>query len=87
MKIEFDRKFKRQLKKISKKDKQLYKIFLRKLDLLKEKPDHKSLRLHKVSGKRISSWSVTITYKVRVLFVLRKKSILLTDIGSHDEVY
>jgi len=45
------------------------------------------LRLHKVSGKRISSWSVTITYKVRVLFVLRKKSILLTDIGSHDEVY
>lgn len=87
MKIDFDQKFKRKLKKINKTDKETYQKFLVKLELLQTKPSHISLRLHKIGGKKIESWSISATRKVRVLFVMQKDGILLTDIGSHDEVY
>lgn len=88
MKIEFDVKVKRKLKKISQKDLKLYEIFLNKISILRNNPAEKSLHIHKLSGRKVSAWSFLITYSVRAVFIyIKKGGILIIDIGSHDEVY
>ncbi len=87
MRIDLNNKLRRKLKKISKKNIQLYDTFLEKLELLRKDPEHSSLKIHKLSGKSGGIYSFSVTYKVRVLFIFSDDGILLTDIGSHDEVY
>ena len=87
MKIEFDVKVKRKLKKISQKDVKLYGAFLNKISLLRNNPAEKSLRLHKLSGRRRDAWSFSVTYSVRAVFIYVKGGILIIDIGSHNELY
>lgn len=88
MKIEFDVKVKRKLKKISQKDLKLYEVFLNKISILRNNPGEKSLHVHKLSGRKVSAWSFSITYSVRAVFIyIKKGGILIIDIGSHEEVY
>jgi len=87
MRIDFDSRFQRKLKKISKKNIELYQTFLERLELLRKDPEHKSLRVHKVISKKGEVFSLSVTYKARILFEYVNGGILLTDIGSHDEVY
>ena len=60
-----------------------YKKVLRLLEL---NPNHPSLRLHKLEGKLIGKYSVSITMSYRLLlaFAVTKNGIVFISIGSHD---
>ncbi len=48
-------------------------------------PQHPSLRVHKLKGRFRGTWSFSIDYKHRVIFVYENKhTALLLDIGDHD---
>lgn len=59
------------------------------LQLLELNPSHPSLRLHKLKGKLkdLHSVSVTLAYRITLSFAIIEGSIVLIDIGAHDEVY
>ncbi len=63
-----------------------YKKVLRLLEL---NPFHPSLRLHKLKGKFKDKYSISITMSYRILIVFAKteKGIVLIDVGKHDEIY
>jgi mRNA-degrading endonuclease YafQ of YafQ-DinJ toxin-antitoxin module len=56
-------------------------------------PFHPSLKSHKLTGKLDGLWSCSVAYDCRVNFAFKtdletsSDLIVLTDIGSHDEVY
>jgi len=49
--------------------------------------NHPSLRLHKVSGRFGSVWSISIDMDVRVIFRLKGELINLLGIGTHEDIY
>ena len=59
--------------------------------ILQLENDYKSpsLKLHKLQGKLKEFHSVSLTYKYRVVILLKieYEKIILVDIGTHDEVY
>ena len=79
--------FLRKYKKLTKKNPRLAKILDNRFDLFSLNPHNPSLKLHKLSGKHTEQWSITIAANLRVIFQYINDGILVTDIGSHDEVY
>ncbi len=79
--------FERKLKQFLKKHPELEKEIEEKLDLLIENPYHPVLKTHRLKGKLKNEFAFHLTYEYRILFVLEKDKIYLTNIGSHDEVY
>ena len=59
----------------------------KKIDLFRKNQNHPSLRLHKLSGRKIDQWSISIAKDTRIIFQFVKEGVLLVDIGSHKEVY
>jgi mRNA interferase YafQ len=88
-----DASFKRSFKRLVKKNPQLQNRILAVLELLGNDPFHPSLKSHKLTGKLDGLWSCSVAYDCRVIFAFktdletRSDLIVLTDIGSHDEVY
>ena len=88
-----DASFKRAFKRLVKKNPQLQDRILAVLELLGNDPFHLSLKSHKLTGKLEGLWACSIAYDCRVIFAFKKDVetgndlIVLTDIGSHDEVY
>ncbi len=76
-------------KKFFKKHSELLTQYEKTLKLLELNPYHPSLRLHKLSGKlsRLYSVSINISYRISIIFLIRKDRIIPVDIGTHDEVY
>ena len=90
MKIEigFSSSFKRAFKKRIIIDKELERLFWKKMEVFSNNPHEPSLRTHKLSGGLEGLWSFSINYGLRVTFkFLDKDKVLLIDIGSHEEVY
>lgn len=90
MKIEigFSSSFRRVFKKRIAIDKDLEKLFWKKMEIFSRNLYDPSLRTHKLSGELEGLSSFSINYDTRVIFqFLDKKRALLVDIGSHDEVY
>lgn len=79
--------FKKRYQRLIKKNPQLRTLTDKKISLFEKNPLHHSLRLHKLSGKVIDQWSISLKGDLRIVFQYVKEGILLTDIGSHDEVY
>jgi mRNA-degrading endonuclease YafQ of YafQ-DinJ toxin-antitoxin module len=54
-----------------------------------EDPLQSKLRLHPLRGEFAGSYAVSLTYSYRVTLTLQitERTIILLDIGSHDEVY
>ena len=51
-------------------------------------PFDKKLKTHKLSGSLKGSWAFSINYSYRIIFeFIDDNTILLIDIGTHDEVY
>jgi len=69
------------LKSFKKLPKDIQKIYRTKEKIFRENPFDPRLKTHKLKGKEV--WSFVITYKIRVIFILRKKFILLVNIGDH----
>ena len=63
-----------------------YEKTLRPLEL---NPSHRSLRLHKLSGKLDDPYSVSVnmSYQITLELLIREDAIIPVDIGSHDKIY
>jgi len=77
--------FKRQLKQKVKKKPPLKSKVKKQLNLLLKQPEHPSLRLHKLTGKRINQYSIFIEKNLRITFLKEKDNYILTDFISHDQ--
>lgn len=77
----FDKKLSKKLKR----NLQLKEKVKKQVELLRENLKHPSLRLHKLSGKRLEEYSFWIEGNLRITFIIIENVILFTDIITHDE--
>ena len=88
IKIVWDNGFKRSYKKRIKNFSKIQKKFQSAIALFAEDPFQPKLRTHKLSGELEDIWAFYVDYDCRVIFeFLDEMTVLLIDIGSHDEVY
>ncbi len=84
---------KRAFRKIIKKNPELQDRIVNVLRLLGVDPFAPPLKSHKLTGSLEGLWSCSVTYDCRIIFTftqdeeLEEPTIVLVDIGSHDEVY
>lgn len=59
------------------------------LKLLELNPFHPSLRIHKLKGKleKLYSISISISYRICIVFIIDEDKIIPIDVGKHDDVY
>jgi mRNA-degrading endonuclease YafQ of YafQ-DinJ toxin-antitoxin module len=50
-------------------------------------PKNPLLRVHKLKGYKDETWSFSVGYDLRILYTRKDDTVLLVDIGTHDEVY
>ncbi len=57
--------------------------------LLELNPFHPSLRLHPFSGKLhgLHSVSITTRYRITLELIIHEQSVILVNVGTHDQVY
>jgi mRNA-degrading endonuclease YafQ of YafQ-DinJ toxin-antitoxin module len=66
----------------------MQQIIQEKLELFVKEPFHPTLKNHKLSGNLKGLNAIYIEYDCRLVFhMLSEDEALLTNIGSHDEVY
>lgn len=88
MKVIFDSELVKELSKLKKKDRRLLELAFKKIELFKLRPNHPSLRLHKLSGGKCELWSISINESIRMIFYYSSKDTMkFIDIGKHEEVY
>jgi addiction module RelE/StbE family toxin len=86
--ITFTKSFKKAFKKLIKRNSNLEDIFWGKISLFIENPNEKTLKTHKLSGKLEELWGFSLNFEIRIIFFYSENNkVVLTDIGSHDEVY
>lgn len=81
--------YKRKERKFFKKRPQLIDKYGEVLEKLKNDPFDPSLKTHKLKGELSEFHSCSLTYEYRIIcvFIIQNETIVLVDIGSHDEVY
>lgn len=84
--IRFSTEVNRRLRKIQKTDHKLFKKIKKQITLFKNNPQHKSLRLHKITGVAHSIKSISIDRNIRILFE-EDGDFYFFAIGTLDEVY
>lgn len=87
MNIYFSQEFIKNYRKITKKNTSLKEKIKINLSIFKENPRHPSLRLHRLKGKMVEDWSISIKSDLRIVFTYVSNGALLVDIGNHKEVY
>ena len=56
-----------------------------KVELFKDKRNHKQLKVHKLKGRLKGRYSFSVNYQTRIVFVYEKKDeAVLLAVGSHD---
>ncbi len=84
----WDSAFKRAYRKRVKRNHRLRTKFWERLGEFIEEPFSSQLRTHKLSGKLAGQWAFSVDDDYRVLFeFISNDSVLLIDVGTHDEVY
>lgn len=88
-KIVFTESYTRRAERFLKQHPEEWGVYGKTLRLLELNPSHPSLRLHKLKGKLkdLHSVSITLSYRITLSFAIIEGSIVLIDIGAHDEVY
>lgn len=52
---------------------------------LAHRKNHKTLRVHKLTGRLGGCWSCSVNYQYRIIFAYeRKDAVVLLDVGDHD---
>mgnify|MGYP001564863790 CR=1 FL=1 len=87
MNIRLSASFLRAYKKVIRKRPQLATKIKNKMRLLRKDPAHISLRLHKLTGSKRDTWSISVEEDLRIIFYRINNSAVLVDIGKHEEVY
>lgn len=87
--IIFTESYTRRAERFLKRHPDLLGVYGKTLQLLEVNPSHPSLRLHKLKGrlKGLYSVSVTLSCRITLSFAIIEGSIVLIDVGVHDEVY
>jgi len=81
MKIVYLPSFVRQLKNL---EVELQQEVFEKIELFKEKTNHKQLKVHKLYGRLKNRYSFYVNYKTRIVFIyLNKKEVVLLAVGDH----
>ena len=81
MKVAFTHKF---IKTFEKLPAALLEEALQRIELLKDKNNHKALKVHKLHGPLTGKWSFSVNYKIRIIFSFyTKEEIVLLTIGDH----
>mgnify|MGYP001601083085 FL=1 len=75
------------LKRLTKNDKSLKAKITKQLNLFKQNQRYSSLRTHKLTGELKNLWSISITRKIRMVYILEGDIAIFTKLGTHDEVY
>lgn len=53
-------------------------------EVFRENPLHPSLRLHRLHGRLVGSWSISVNMKIRILFTRQESGdIVFYSIGRH----
>ena len=86
-KIEFTPSFLKVSGKLLKKNPSLKEPLQELLTNLTTDPFTPSLKTHPLKGKLKGRYACSLTYDLRVVFKLKNDSVVLIDIGSHDEIY
>jgi addiction module RelE/StbE family toxin len=87
MNIYFSQEFIKNYRKVTKKNISLKEEIKITISIFKVNPRHPSLRLHRLKGKMIDDWSISVKSDLRIVFTYVSDGILLVNIGSHKEVY
>lgn len=88
MKAKFSPLVQNEIRKIQKKEKSLALRIEKQIALFEENPKHPSLRVHKLSSTIDNMWSISITMRIRMVYIqIDAKTALFIRIGTHDEVY
>jgi addiction module RelE/StbE family toxin len=89
MKLVKDDNYSRKERKFLKKRPHLIDKYGEVLEKLKTNPFDTSLKTHKLKDELSEFHSCSLTYEYRIIcvFIIQDETIILVDIGSHDEVY
>jgi len=87
MNIYFSKEFIKNYRKITKKNNSLKAKIKISISVFEKNPRHPSLRLHRLKGKMVEDWSISVQSDLRIVFTYVLDGILLIDIGNHKEVY
>lgn len=73
------------LRQMSKLEPDLQKEAFSKVELFKNKNNHRTLDVHKLKGKLLGSYAFSVNYKYRIVFdYLSQNEAALLVIGDHD---
>ena len=94
MRLLWQPRFKRALKKQVKRSPPLLDEVRTVLKQLEQDPFAPNLRTHKLEGQLAGYWACSVAYDCRLIFaftpdpdVPNEQAIALLDLGTHDEVY
>jgi len=79
--------FRKKPGKTVKSDKQLVLKIKQILVAFFENQNYPSLRLHKLTGKSTSAWSISVNKSIRIVFYYVEDGVVLVDLVKHEEVY
>jgi len=66
-------------------EKELAEEVYEKINLFRDEKNHKILKVHKLHGKLKTEYSLSVNYKVRIIFErVGKNKAVLHAIGGHD---
>jgi toxin HigB-1 len=85
----YTKSYNRRAARFIKKHPDLIGQYEKTLKLLELDPFHPSLRLHKLKGRlsELHSVSINIGYRISIELVIKEKTIIPINVGSHDEVH
>ena len=82
MEVHFKPIFVRQFNKL---DPALQEEVQEKIELLKNTDNHKQLKVHKLKGRLLGTYSFSVNYQTRIVFMYEsKQSTVLLAVGDHD---
>ncbi len=91
--VRWDPPFKRIFKKHTQRNERLERRIYETIAMLSDDAFQPKLETHKLKGKLSGFWACTVEYDCRLVFNFRQEgkskeeTIVLVDIGTHDDVY
>ena len=88
MKVIFNTKFRKQIKKRFPDSSPVHKQFIERIKIFIKEPNDKILKRHRLRGKMSDLWSISINGDVRAIYYLKDiDTVCFIDIGTHNQVY
>ncbi|MBU1088530.1 plasmid stabilization protein [Patescibacteria group bacterium] len=85
MNFEFTHSFKKEAKKLCKQNQQLKSKLAKQFKLFGINPNHPSLKLHKLQGKRSVQYAIWIKGNLRALCIKKNNIYIFFDLITHNQ--